>query len=88
MSAFEFMYNNTWYTYENGYIYNSESYNHEQRIPVVKELAQTMENLSLPDKQNIMCAIVHGYTYGTYDGAADKAREIRRVLCIEERCGI
>ena len=86
--TFEFMYNDTWYTYETGYIYSAGSYNYKQGIPVVRELEQIIDNFSLPDKQNIMCAIVHGYTYGTYDGAANKVKEIKRVLCIEERCGI
>ena len=87
--TFEFMYANTWYKYEDGYIYRQNiCWDYEQRIPVVKELNQILDNFSLPDKQNIMCAIVHGYTYGTYDGAADKVREIKRVLCIEERSGI
>lgn len=83
---FEFMYNNTWYKYADGYIYSQNGY--EPGIPVASELKQILDNFSLSDKQNIMCAIVHGHTYGTYAGAADKAREIRRVLGIEERCGI
>lgn len=86
MKTFDFMYGDTWYKYADGYIYSQDGY--APGIPVVKEIAQTIDNFSLPDKQNIMCAIVHGYTYGTYDGAADKVREIKRVLCIEERSGI
>lgn len=84
--TFEFMYNDTWYKYADGYIYSQNGY--EPGIPVVRELTQIIDNFSLPDKQNIMRAVVHGYTYGTYAGAADKVREIKRVLCIEERCGI
>ena len=84
--SFEFMYGDTWYKYENGYIYSQNDY--EPGIPVVRELEQIVDNFSLPDKQNSMCAIVHGYTYGTYAGAADKVREIKRVLRIEERSGI
>jgi hypothetical protein len=83
------MYGDTWYRYEDGYIYRQNIYGgYEQRIPVVKDLIQTLDNFSLPDKQNIMCAIVHGHTYGKFAGAADKVKEIKRVLCIEERCGI
>ena len=84
--TFEFMYNDTWYKYADGYIYSQNGY--EPGIPVVRELEQIIDNFSLPDKQNIMCAIVHGHTYGTYAGAANKVREIKRVLCIEERAGI
>ena len=86
MKTFEFMYEDTLYKYADGYIFSQNGY--ERGIPVVKELNQIIDNFSLPDKQTIMCAIVHGHTYGTYAGAADKVREIKRVLCIEERCGI
>ena len=81
---FEFMYADTWYKYEGGYIYRQNIYgNYEQMIPVVRELDQTLDNFSLPDKQNIMCAIVHGHTYGKLAGAANKVKEIKRVLCID-----
>lgn len=83
---FEFMYGDTWYKYADGYIFSQNGY--EPGIPVVRELKQIIDNFSLPDKQNIMCAIVHGYTYGIQAGAADKVKEIKRVLCIEERYGI
>ena len=83
---FEFMYNNTWYKYADGYIYSQNGY--EPGIPVVRELKQILDNFSLPDKQNIMCALVYGYTCGIQAGAAVKAREVRRVLGIEERCDI
>lgn len=87
--TFEFMYGDTWYMYEDGYIHRQNIYgNYEQQIPVVKELIQSLDTFALPDKQNIMCAIVHGHTYGKFAGAADKVREIKRVLCIEERSGI
>ena len=86
MKAFDFMYGDTWYKYAYGYIYSQNGY--DPGIPVVKELQQIIDNFSLPDKQNIMCAIVHGYTYGTYAGAEEKVREIKRVLEIEERSGI
>ena len=84
--TFEFMYGDTWYKYADGYIFSQDGYDHG--IPVVRELNQIIDNFSLPDKQNIMCAIVHGHTYGKYAGAEAKVREIKRVLCIEERCGI
>ena len=87
--TFEFMYGDTWYKYADGYIYRQDIYgDYEKRIPVVKELNQIIDNFSLPDKQTIMCAIIHGHTYGKYAGAAYKVREIKRVLCIEERSGI
>jgi hypothetical protein len=82
--SFEFMYANTWYKYENSWIYRQNIYgNYEQMIPVVRELGQTLDNFSLPDKQNIMCAIVHGHTYGKLAGAANKVKEIKRVFCID-----
>lgn len=84
MKPFEFMYGDTWYKYEDGYIYRQNIYgNYEQMIPVVRELDQTLDNFSLPDKQNIMCAIVHGHTHGKLAGAANKVKEIKRVLCID-----
>ena len=84
--TFEFIYEDTLYKYADGYIFSQNGY--ERGIPVVKELNQIIDTFSLPDKQTIMCAIVHGHTYGKYAGAEDKTREIKRVLCIEERSGI
>ena len=84
--TFEFIYEDTLYKYADGYIFSQNGY--ERGIPVVKELNQIIDNFSLPDKQTIMCAIVHGHTYGKYAGAEDKLKEIKRVLCIEERSGI
>ena len=84
--TFEFMYGDTWHKYADGYIFSQNGY--ECVIPVVRELNQTIDNFSLPDKQTIMCAIVHGYIHGKYAGAEAKVREIKRVLCIEERSGI
>ena len=82
--TFEFMCGDTWYKYEDGYLHRQNIYgNYEQLIPVVRELNQTIDNFSLPDKQNIMCAIVHGFTWGKYAGAGDKVREIKRVLNID-----
>ena len=82
--AFEFMCGDTWYKYEDGYLHRQNIYgNYEQLIPVVRELNQTIDSFSLPDKQNIMCAIVHGYTCGKLVGAGDKVREIKRVLNID-----
>lgn len=87
--TFEFMYYNTWYKYENGYIYRQNIYgDYEQLTPVLADLERCVDNFSLPDKQNIMGAIVHGYTCGKLVGAGDKVREIKRVLCIEERAGM
>lgn len=84
MKPFEFMYGDTWYKYEDGYICRQNIYgNYEQMIPVVRELDQTLDNFSLPDKQNIVCAIVHGHTYGKLAGAANKVKEIKRVLFID-----
>ena len=79
--TFEFMYGNSWYKYADGYIFSQNGY--ERGIPVVKELNQIIDNFSLPDKQNIMGAIVHGYTCGKLVGAGDKVREIKRVLNID-----
>ena len=82
--TFEFMYNDTWYKYENGYIYRQNIYgNYEQLTPVLQELNRCINDFSLPDKQNIMGAIIHGYTCGKLVGAADKVREIKRVLNID-----
>lgn len=87
--TFEFMYNDTWYKYESGYIYRQNIYgNYEQLTPVLQELNRCIDHFPLPDLQNIMGAIIHGYTCGKLVGAADKVREIKRVLCIEERSGI
>ena len=82
--TFEFMYCDTWYKYERGYIYKQDIYGvYVQLTPVVQELNHCIDDFSLPDKQNIMCAIVHGYTCGKLVGAGDKVREIKRVLNID-----
>ena len=79
--TFEFIYEDTLYKYADGYIFSQNGY--ERGIPVVRELNQIIDNFSLPDKQTIMCAIVHGFTWGKYAGAGDKVREIKRVLNID-----
>ena len=82
--SFEFMYGDTWYKYENGYIYRQNIYgNFEQLTPVLPELNRCIGDFSLPDKQNIMCAILHGYSCGKLVGAADKVRAIKNVLCLD-----
>jgi hypothetical protein len=82
--TFEFMYGDTWYKYEAGYIYRQNSFgNHIKLIPVVQELSRSLEDYSLDQKQTIMCAILHGFTCGKLAGAANKVAEIKRVLNID-----
>ena len=89
IQTFEFMYNDTWYKYENGYIYRQNIYgDFDQLTPVLSTLERCVDTFSLPDLQNIMGAIVHGYTCGKLVGAADKVKEVKRVLCIDERYGL
>ncbi len=84
MISFEFMYGDSWYRYENGYIYRQNYFGqYEKFTPVVQELSSSLEDYSLDQKQTIMCAILHGFTYGKLAGSADKVREIKRVLDID-----
>lgn len=82
--SFEFMYCDTWYKYENGYIYRQNCFGHYGKLtPVMQELTHSLEDYSLDQKQTIMCAILHGFTCGKLAGSADKVREIKRVLDID-----
>lgn len=82
--SFEFMYCDTGYKYENGYIYRQNRFGHYGKlVPVVQELRCSLEDYSLDQKQTIMCAIIHGFTCGKLAGSTDKVREIKRVLEID-----
>ena len=84
MKPFEFMYGDTWYKYENGYIYRQDIYGvYVRLIPVMQELARDLDSYSLDQKQLIMGAVIHSYTYGKLDGARGKVKEIQRVLNLD-----
>ena len=82
--TFEFMYNDTWYRYECGYIYRQNCFgDYGKLVPVMRELNEQLVGYSLDQKQLIMGAIIHGFTHGKFAGADDKTREIKRVLNID-----
>ena len=82
--SFEFMYGDTWYKYECGYIHRQNCFGHYGKlVPVMRELDDQIDSYSLDQKQLIMGAIIHGFTHGKLAGAEDKTREIKRVLNID-----
>lgn len=82
--SFEFMYGDTWYKYENGYIYRQDLYGvYVKLVPVMSEFSRCIDEYSLDQKQLIMGAVIHGYTCGKLDGANSKVKEIQRVLNLD-----
>ena len=87
--TFEFMYADTWYKYENSWIYRQNIYgDYVKHCPVLPDLVRKLEDLYTDQQHTIMEAILYGFCHGKLAGSADKVKEIKRVLCIEERSGI
>ena len=84
MISFEFMYGDSRYRYENGYIYRQDLYGvYVKLVPVMQEFTRCIDEYSLDQKQLIMGAVIHGYTCGKLDGANGKIKEIQRVLNLD-----
>lgn len=84
MKKFEFMYNDSWYEYEAGWIYKQDIYEvYFKFCPVTAELGNIIDTCSKDQLQLIMAAIVHGFVCGREAGKADKAKEIRRALNLD-----
>lgn len=78
------MYADSWYKYENSWIYKRNIYGHyAKHCPVLPDLVIKLEDLYKDQRQTIMEAILYGYYAGKPAGAADKVNEIKRVLCID-----
>ena len=79
--TFDFMYGDTWYKYENGWI-------HRQNIietwdpfcPVHEELAKQLDSFSADQLRTVMGAIIHGYGHGKVKGKQEKIAEFKRVF--------
>lgn len=84
MKPFEFMYADSWYKYENSWIYKRNIYgDYVKHCPVLPDLVRKLEEFAVDQRHTIMEAILYGYYPGKLAGAADKVNEIKRVLCID-----
>lgn len=83
---FEFMYADTWYKYENSWIYRQNIYgDYVKHCPVLPDLVRKLEDLYTDQQHTIMEAILYGFCHGKMAGADAKIKEIKNVLCIGER---
>ena len=81
--SFEFMYGNTWYKYEGGWIHKKTGFTlYEHFCPVHVDIQNQLGSLSADQLNNIMEAIIHGYCYGFTEGKKEKIREFKRVFNI------
>jgi hypothetical protein len=82
--SFDFMYATSWYRYENSYIYKQNCCgDYVELCPVLPDLARKLDSFSADQQKTIMEAVLYGYYHGKLDGAEDKTKEIKRVLCID-----
>lgn len=81
---FEFMYADSWYKYENSWIYRQLiSGDHVKHCPVLPDLVRKLEDLYIDQRQTVMEAVLYGYYHGKMAGADAKVKEIKNVLCID-----
>jgi hypothetical protein len=83
--TFEFMYCGDWYKYDRGYIFkkgNFTSYQ-EQVCPVVRQLNEIIESLSVEQQQAVGLAILHGYRSGYDVGRNDQIKDFKRLFNID-----
>lgn len=81
---FEFMYADSWYKYENSWIYKRNIYgDYVKHCHVLPNLVRKLEDLYIDQQHTLMEAILYGYYQGTGVGATNKVNEIKRVLCID-----
>lgn len=84
MRELEFTYNGTQYVYRNGHIYKKDKETYfDCACPVLYELSEKLESFSTEQLHTIMCAILHGYTWGKHDGKNEKIREFKRVFALD-----
>ena len=82
--TFEFMYGNTWYKYEGGWIHIKKGLTlYEHFCPVHVDIQNQLSSLSADQLNSVMCAIVHGYCHGFAKGKKDKIAEFKRVFAID-----
>ena len=82
--TFEFMYGNTWYKYEGGWIHKKKGLTfYEHFCPVHVDIQNHLSSLSADQLNSIMYAIIHGYCHGFTDGKKEKIREFKRVFTID-----
>jgi hypothetical protein len=86
--TFEFMYGDSWYKYENGWILKQDSFGDYDRYsdnfcPVPNDLNNNIESFSIDQLKIIMAAILHGYSYGVSQGKKHKIQEFKRVFQLD-----
>lgn len=84
MKSFEFMYGDTWYKYESGYIYRQDINEfYQPYCPVYIELEGILKTFDAGQLRTVMSAIVHGYVYGKQDGRNNQIRDFKRLFNID-----
>lgn len=82
--TFEFMYNDTWYKYEGGYIYRQDINDfYQPYCPVLIDLEGILNTFDTPQLQTIMAAIIHGFIHGKNAGRSQQINEFKRLFNID-----
>jgi hypothetical protein len=74
------------YKYENGWIHELRSANLSDNLcPVLSELQEEFREGGFTEDQlkAILCAIIHGYSYGVMQGKKFKIQEFKRVFQLD-----
>lgn len=84
MKPFEFMYGDTWYKYESGYIYRQDIDEfYQPYCPVYIELEGILKTFNAGQLHTIMAAIIHGFVHGKNAGRNSQIKEFKRLFNID-----
>ncbi len=84
MKAFEFMYGDTWYKYERGYLHRKDVYGvYVLHCPVASELIAILDSFDATQLRIVMGAIIHGYVHGKDAGRNSQIKEFKRLFNID-----
>ena len=82
--TFEFMYGNTWYKYEGGWIHKKKGLTfYDYFCPVYVDLSDKIDSFSEDQLKSILEAILHAHFYGVGEGKKEKIREFKRVFALD-----
>jgi hypothetical protein len=86
--SFEFMYYDSWYKYEDGWILKQNhlgTYNFacDCVCPVPHELNDMLQSFNADQLNAIMHAVLHSYGHGVVDGKTKKIQEFKRVFNLD-----
>lgn len=86
--SFEFMYDCTWYKYEDGRIHKQNRLGHyntacDYVCPVLIDLQNQLGAVPEDVRPIVMRGLLHAYSYGIIDGKKEKIKEFKRVFALD-----